>query len=81
MEIPAALQSSDSQDRLRGVTAVRKGYSAVSLPMLLRKVDDREFVVWRQTETTDSMAALLKMIQFDRTIGMCDPKPLTLCQC
>ncbi|MEG3933688.1 hypothetical protein QT990_20955 [Microcoleus sp. T3_B1] len=40
-EIPAALQSSDSQDRLPGVTAVRKCDSAVALPMLLRKVDDR----------------------------------------
>ncbi|WP_242729004.1 hypothetical protein [Microcoleus vaginatus] len=66
---------------------MRKGDSAVALPMLLRKVDDGESMVrsfvamgWRQTETADSMAALLKMMQFDRAIGMCDPKPLTLCQ-
>ncbi|MEG4044411.1 hypothetical protein [Microcoleus sp. Pol17_C1] len=66
---------------------MRKGYSAVALPMLLRKVDDREFMVrsfvamgWRHSQTADSMAALLKMMQFDRAIGTCDPKPLSLCQ-
>ncbi|MEG4084229.1 hypothetical protein [Microcoleus sp. POL10_C6] len=49
-EIQAALQSSDSQDRLLGVRAVRKGDSAVALPMLPRKVKDGEFMVrcsWR----------------------------------
>jgi HEAT repeat protein len=72
-EIQAALQSSDSQDRLRGVTALRKCDSAVALPMLLSKVDDREFMVrsfvamgLRQTQTAEAFAALLKMMQFDR---------------
>ncbi|MEG4307175.1 MULTISPECIES: hypothetical protein [unclassified Microcoleus] len=55
--------------------------------MLVRKVNDGEFMVrfvamgWLQTQTAEALAALLKMTQFDRTIGMCDPKPLTLCQC
>ena len=72
-EIQAALQSSDSQDRLRGVTALRKCDAAVALPMLLSKVDDREFMVrsfvamgLRQTQTAEAFAALLKMMQFDR---------------
>lgn len=72
-EIQAALQSSDSQQRLRGVTALRKCDSAVALPMLLSKVDDREFMVrsfvamgLRQTQTAEAFAALLKMMQFDR---------------
>ncbi|MEG4407555.1 hypothetical protein [Microcoleus sp. MON2_D5] len=66
---------------------MRKGDPAVALPMLLRKVDDREFMVrsfvaigWRHSQTADSMAALLKMMQFDRAIGTCAQKPLTLCQ-
>ena len=85
-EIQAALPSSDSQDRLPGVRAVRKGDSAVALPILLRKVKDGEFMVrfvamrWRQTQTAEALAALLKMMHFDRAIRMCDPKPLTLCQ-
>jgi HEAT repeat protein len=72
-EIEAALQSSDSQQRLRGVTALRKCDAAVALPMLLSKVDDREFMVrsfvamgLRQTQTAEAFAALLKMMQFDR---------------
>jgi len=72
-EIQAALQSSDAQDRVRGVTALRKCDSAVALPMLLSKVDDREFIVrscvamgLRQTQTAEAFAALLKMMQFDR---------------
>ncbi|MEG4851221.1 HEAT repeat domain-containing protein [Microcoleus sp. B5-D4] len=72
-EIQAALQSSDSQERLRGVTALRKCDSAVALPMLLSKVDDREFMVrsfvamgLRQIQTAEAFAALLKMMQFDR---------------
>jgi len=72
-EIQAALQSSDSQERLRGVTALRKCDSAVALPMLLSKVDDREFMVrsfvamgLRRTQTAEAFAALLKMMQFDR---------------
>ncbi|MEG4488694.1 HEAT repeat domain-containing protein [Microcoleus sp. D2_18a_B4] len=72
-EIQAALQSSDSQEGLRGVTAVRKCDSAVALARLLRKVKDGEFMVrsfvamgGRQTQTADSMAALLKMMQFAR---------------
>ena len=72
-EIQAALQSSDSQERLRGVTALRKCDSAVALPMLLSKVDDREFMVrsfvamgLRETQTAEAFAAMLKMMQFDR---------------
>ena len=72
-EIQAALQSSDAQERLRGVTALRKCDSAMALPMLLSKVDDREFMVrsfvamgLRQTQTAEAFAALLKMMQFDR---------------
>ena len=66
---------------------MRKGDRAVALPMLLRKVNDAEFMVrsfvamgWRHSETADSMAALLKMMQCDRAIRTCYPKPLTLCQ-
>ena len=76
-EIQAALQSSDSQERLRGVTALRKCDSAVALPMLLSKVDDREFMVrsfvamgLRQTQTAEAFAALLKMMQFDRDLNV-----------
>ncbi|WP_333158457.1 hypothetical protein [Microcoleus sp. Pol12B4] len=65
-EIQAALQSSHSQDRLPEVTAMRKGDYAVALPMLLSKVDDREFMVrsivamgWRQTQSAEALAALL----------------------
>ncbi|MEG3970966.1 HEAT repeat domain-containing protein [Microcoleus sp. T2B6] len=72
-KIPAALQSSDSQDRLRGVTAVRKCDSAVALARLLRKVKDGEFMVrsfvamgLRHSPTAEALAALLKMMQFDR---------------
>ena len=72
-EIEAALQSSNSQDRLRGITALRKCDAAVSLPMLLTKVDDPEFMVrsfvamgLRKIQTAESFAALLKMMQFDR---------------
>ncbi|MEG4504345.1 HEAT repeat domain-containing protein [Microcoleus sp. F6_B4] len=72
-EIQAALESSDSQERLRGVTALRKCDAAVALPMLLSKVDDREFIVrscvamgLRQTQSAEAFAALLKMMQFDR---------------
>ncbi|MEG4023390.1 hypothetical protein [Microcoleus sp. S13C4] len=50
-EIPAALPSSDSQDRLRGVTVQRKCDSAVALAMLVSKVNDAELMVrdrwWR----------------------------------
>ncbi|MEG5027313.1 hypothetical protein QUB36_22510 [Microcoleus sp. AT8-B1] len=67
---------------------MRKGDSAVALRMLLRKVKDGEFMLrsivamgLRQSQTAEALAALLKMTQFDRAIGMCDPKPLTLCQC
>ncbi|MEG5065694.1 hypothetical protein QUB33_18920 [Microcoleus sp. B3-A4] len=59
-QIQAALQSSDSQDRLPEVTTLRKGDSAVALPMLLRKVNDAEFMVrsfmamgWRHSQTAD----------------------------
>ena len=72
-EIEAALHSSDSQDRMRGITALRKCDSAIALPMLLTKVDDPEFMVrsfvamgLRQIQTAESFAALLKMMQFDR---------------
>lgn len=72
-EIEAALQSLDSQDRLRAIAALRKGDAAVALPMLLTKVDDPEFMVrsfvamaLRQSQTAESWAALLKMMQFDR---------------
>jgi len=74
-KIQAALQSSDSQDWLAEVTTLKKGDSAVALPMLLRKVNDAEFIVrsfvamgWRHSQTADSMAARLKMMQFDRAI-------------
>ncbi|MEG4502356.1 hypothetical protein QUA81_00115 [Microcoleus sp. F6_B4] len=43
--------------------------------MLLSKVNDTELMVrslvamgWRHSQTADSMAALLKMMQFDRAI-------------
>ena len=72
-EIEAALQSSDSQDRMRAITALRKCDSAIALPMLLTKVEDPEFMVrsfvamgLRQIQTAESFAALLKMMQFDR---------------
>ncbi|MEG4208708.1 hypothetical protein [Microcoleus sp. S13_B4] len=75
-KIPAALQSSDFQDWLPEVRTLRKGDSAVALPMLLRKVNDGEFMVrsfvamaWRHSQTADSMAARLKMMLFDRAIG------------
>ncbi|MBE9164521.1 MULTISPECIES: HEAT repeat domain-containing protein [Microcoleaceae] len=72
-EIEAALESSDSKDRLRAITALRKCDAAVALPVLLTKVDDPEFMVrsfvamgLRQSKTAESFAALLKMMQFDR---------------
>jgi len=72
-EIEASLQSSDPQARLRALTALRKHDSAVALPMLLSKVDDTEFMVrsfvamgLRKSQTAESFAALLKMMQFDR---------------
>ncbi|MBE9187797.1 HEAT repeat domain-containing protein [Microcoleus sp. LEGE 07076] len=72
-EIEAGLQSSDPQDRLRAIRALRKCDAAVALPMLLTKVDDPEFMVrsfvamgLRQSQTAESFAALLKMMQFDR---------------
>lgn len=72
-EIEARLQSSDSEDRLLAITALRKCDAAVALPMLLAKVDDPEFMVrsfvamgLRQSKTAQSLAALLKMMQFDR---------------
>lgn len=71
-EIEAGLQSLDSQDRLRAITALRKCDTAIALPMLLTKVDDPEFMVrsfvamaLRQSQTAESWAALLKMMQFD----------------
>ncbi|MEG4169562.1 MULTISPECIES: HEAT repeat domain-containing protein [unclassified Microcoleus] len=51
---------------------MRKGDSAVALAMLLRKVNDGEFMVrfmamgWRHSQTAEALAALLKMMQFDR---------------
>ncbi|PSB26768.1 phycocyanobilin lyase [filamentous cyanobacterium Phorm 46] len=72
-EIEASLQSSDPQQRLRALTALRKHDSALALPMLLTKVDDPEFMVrsfvamgLRKSQTAESFAALLKMMQFDR---------------
>ncbi|MBE9115643.1 HEAT repeat domain-containing protein [Lusitaniella coriacea LEGE 07157] len=72
-EIKTALESSNFQDRLKALTALRQYEPEVAVPLLLSHVRDREFLVRSfvamglgKKQTADSFAALLEMIKFDR---------------
>lgn len=72
-EIKTNLNSTDSQERLKALTALRNYDAEVAVPLLLSRLRDREFLVRSfvamglgKKRTADSFAALLELIKFDR---------------
>lgn len=70
--IKAALASSDSQERLRAVTALRNYPPHVAVPLLVEAMGDREFLVRSfiamglgKKRNADSFNALLELVNFD----------------
>ncbi|MGI0492977.1 HEAT repeat domain-containing protein [Alkalinema pantanalense CENA528] len=73
-EIQTALQQEDFQYRLKAISALKTYDSEVAVPILVRSVEDREFLVRTfvamglgQKNTAESFAALLKMMKVDDT--------------
>ncbi|OUC15320.1 MAG: phycocyanobilin lyase [Alkalinema sp. CACIAM 70d] len=73
-EIQTALQQEDFQYRLKAISALKTYASEVAVPILLRSVEDREFLVRTfvamglgQKNTAESFAALLQMMKLDDT--------------
>jgi HEAT repeat protein len=72
-EIETFLKSTDSQDRLNAIAALKDYEVEVAVPLLLSHLRDREFLVRSfvamglgKKRTAESFAALLELIKFDR---------------
>ena len=72
-KIKTCLASSDSQERMKAITALRSYDSEVAVPLLIDTKNDREFLVRSfvamglgKKQNADSFAALLEMMKFDR---------------
>ncbi len=72
-QIKTYLASSDSQERMKAITELRKFDTEVAVPLLIDTKDDQEFLVRSfvamglgKKQNADSFAALLEMIKFDR---------------
>ena len=72
-QIKTYLASSDSQERMKAITALRSYETEVVVPLLIDNKDDREFLVRSfvamglgRKQNADSFAALLEMMKFDR---------------
>lgn len=72
-ELKTYLNSDDSQQRLKAITELRKYDSDVAIPLLLTKLDDREFLVRSfvamglgRKQSPDSFAALLNLMKYDK---------------
>jgi len=72
-QIETLLQSPDSQERLKALTALRKYDSEVAVPLLLTKLQDPEFLIRSFAATglgkkrnPESFAALLNLVKSDR---------------
>lgn len=72
-QIEISLNSADSQERLRALTALRNYEPDVVVPLLKTKLDDPEFIVRSfvamglgRKQRPDAFAALLELIQHDR---------------
>ena len=72
-QIKTYLASSNSQERMKAITALRSYETEVVVPLLLDTKDDKEFLVRSfvamglgRKQNADSFAALLEMMKFDR---------------
>lgn len=72
-QLQTYLNSSDSQNRLKALVELRKYDSEVAVPLLISKMQDQEFIIRSyvamglgKKQSTDSYAALLELIEFDR---------------
>jgi HEAT repeat protein len=72
-QIEAYLSDADFQQRLKALIELRNYEADVAVPLLLSKVQDREFLVRSfvamglgRKRTAESFAALLEMMKFDR---------------
>ncbi|MGK7916129.1 MAG: HEAT repeat domain-containing protein [Prochloraceae cyanobacterium] len=72
-QIKVYLNSSDSQERLKAITELKNYESEVAVPLLLSKIRDKEFLVRSfvamglgKKRTSESFAALLELVKFDR---------------
>jgi HEAT repeat protein len=72
-QIETNLASQDFQYRLQAVTALKKYEADIAIPLLLRMKKDEQFLVRSfvarglgQNKTSESLAALLEMLKFDR---------------
>jgi HEAT repeat protein len=72
-QIEAYLESSDSQERLKGLVELRHYEPEIAIPLLLSKMRDREFIVRSfvamglgKKQSSEAFAALLELMKFDR---------------
>lgn len=71
-QIKASLESSNSQERLRAVTALRHYNTGLAVPLLVGAMGDREFIVRSfiamglgKKRNADAFNALLELVNFD----------------
>lgn len=72
-QIETKLASQDFQDRLQALRALREYEADIAIPLLLRVRKDEQFLVrsfvamgLKQKKTSESLAALLEMLKFDK---------------
>ena len=72
-QIKTYLASSDSQERMKAITALRNYDSEVAVPLLIDSKNDQDFLVRSfvamglgKKQNADSFAALLEIMKFDR---------------
>ena len=72
-QIETKLASQDFQDRLQAITALKNMSADIAIPLLLRMKKDEQFLVRSfvamglgKKKTSESWAALLEMLKFDR---------------
>lgn len=72
-EIKTYLASSNSQERMKAITALRNYESEIAIPLLIATKNDQEFLVRSfvamglgKKQNAESFAALLEMMKFDR---------------
>lgn len=73
LQIEICLESSNPQDRMRGITALRGYEPEVAVPLLLRRVTDSEIIIRSfvamglgRKQTPDGFTALIEILQSDR---------------
>jgi HEAT repeat protein len=72
-QIQTCLESSDPQDRMRAITALRFYDAEVAVPLLMERINDPEIIIRSfvamglgRKQTSRAFAALLELLQYDR---------------